>query len=187
MSKKRSFIKQFLKDRKMVGSVRPSSKYLMTKMLENVDFESSKVIIELGPGTGVFTLEILKRMAPDAILFVFELNQRFIRMLKKTIKDKRAVFIYDSAEKMEEYLVKHNLEKADVIISSLPLYNFPQELRETIINNSFDVLNNSGKYIQFQYTKQAKKMLDAKFESVSITFTPLNFPPAFVYTCYKFR
>ncbi len=185
MSKKRSFIKQFFKNRKMVGSVRPSSRYLMDKMLENINFNESKVIIELGPGTGVFTYEILKRMSPDAILLVFELNQRFIRILKKTIKDKRAIFIYDSAEKMEEYLIKNNLQKADVIVSSLPLYNFPQELREAIINNSFDILNNSGKYIQFQYTKQAKKMLEAKFESVSITFTPLNFPPAFIYTCDK--
>ena len=185
MSKQRSFIKQFFKNRKMVGSVRPSSRYLMDKMLENINFNETKVIIELGPGTGVFTYEILKRMSPDTILLVFELNQRFIRILKKTIKDKRAIFIYDSAEKMEEYLGKYNLAKADVIVSSLPLYNFPQELRETIINNSFDVLNDSGKYIQFQYTKQAKKMLEAKFESVSISFTPLNFPPAFVYTCEK--
>lgn len=185
MSKKRSFIKQFLKDRKMVGSVRPSSKYLMDKMLQNVDFENSKIIVELGPGTGVFTYEILKKMTPDAVLLVFELNQKFIRILKRNIKDKRAIFIYDSAEKIEEYLVKNNLEQADVIVSSLPLFNFPQELRETIITNSYKTLKNSGKYIQFQYSTQAKKLLESTFETVSITFTPLNFPPAFVYTCEK--
>ena len=185
MPKKRSFITQFLKESKMVGSVRPSSRFLMEKMLQNIDFENSKIIVELGPGTGVFTYEILKKMAPDAVLLIFELNQRFIRILKRNIKDKRAIFVYDSAEKLEEYLEKHNLKNADVIVSSLPLFNFPQELRETIINNSYKTLKNSGKYIQFQYSTQAKKMLESTFDSVDITFTPLNFPPAFVYTCEK--
>ena len=61
MPKKRSFITQFLKESKMVGSVRPSSRFLMEKMLQNIDFENSKIIVELGPGTGVFTYEILKK------------------------------------------------------------------------------------------------------------------------------
>ena len=174
-----------MKDKKMVGSIRPSSKYLMNKMLENIDFNTARVIVELGPGTGVFTYEILKRMSHDSVLLVFELNQGFMRTLRKNIKDKRAIFIYDSAEKIQEYIQKHELGKADAIISSLPLYNFPQELRDTIVNNSFDALKDTGKYIQFQYTKQAKKMLQAKFNTVSISFTPLNFPPAFVYTCDK--
>ena len=174
-----------MKDKKMVGSIRPSSKYLMNKMLENIDFNTARVIVELGPGTGVFTYEILKRMSHDSVLLIFELNQGFMRTLRKNIKDKRAIFIYDSAEKIQEYIQKHELGKADAIISSLPLYNFPQELRDTIVNNSFDALKDTGKYIQFQYTKQAKKMLQAKFNTVSISFTPLNFPPAFVYTCDK--
>ena len=185
MTKKRSFINQFMKDKKMVGSIRPSSKYLMNKMLENIDFNTARVIVELGPGTGVFTYEILKRMSQDSVLLIFELNQGFMRTLRKNIKDKRAIFIYDSAEKIQEYIQKHELGQADAIISSLPLYNFPQELRDTIVNNSFEALKDTGKYIQFQYTKQAKKMLQAKFSTVSISFTPLNFPPAFVYTCDK--
>lgn len=185
MPKKRSFIKQFLKDRKMVGSVRPSSRFLAEKMLQNIDFNLSKIIVELGPGTGVFTHKILQKMAPDAQLLVFELNKNFIRILKRNIKDKRVILIYDSAEKIEEYLHKNGHDKADVIVSSLPLYNFPQVLRETIINNSYKSLKNSGKYIQFQYSTQAKKILENTFDNVSVSFTALNFPPAFIYTCEK--
>lgn len=185
MAKKRTFIKQFLKDRKTVGSVRPSSRFLAEKMLQNVDFNTSKILVELGPGTGVFTEKIIEKMADDALLLVFELNQNFIRTLRKKIKDKRVVFIYDSAEKIEEYLQKYNFEKADVIISSLPLFNFPQDLREVIIKNAHKMLKNEGKYIQFQYSTQAKKLLEATFDNVSLAFTPLNFPPAFVYTCDK--
>ena len=74
---KRNFIKQFFKDKKMVGAVSPSTRFLAEKMLENIDFNTSKLIIELGPGTGVFTDEIIKRMASDAVLLTFELNDNF--------------------------------------------------------------------------------------------------------------
>ena len=50
----------------MVGSIRPSSRFLGEKMLENIDFIRSKSLIELGPGCGVFTDMIIDRMAPDA-------------------------------------------------------------------------------------------------------------------------
>ena len=185
MAKKRTFIKQFWQDKKMVGSVRPSSRFLAEKMLQNINFKDSKIIVELGPGTGVFTHKIIEKMAPDAKLLVFELNQKFIRTLRKNIKDERVVLIYDSAEKIEEYLSKYGFEQADVVISSLPLFNFPQDLRENIIKASHKVLRNEGKYVQFQYSIQAKKLLESTFDKVSISFTPLNFPPAFVYTCDK--
>jgi phosphatidylethanolamine/phosphatidyl-N-methylethanolamine N-methyltransferase len=185
MPRKRSFIKQFLQDKKMVGSVRPSSRFLAEKMLQNIDFSKHKIIIELGPGTGVFTYEIIEKMAPDAILLVFELNKLFIRSLRKKIKDKRVILINDSAEKLDEYLQKNGLSNADIILSSLPLSNFPQELKETIVFNSNKALTKEGKFIQFQYSLQSKKMFQEIFSDVSITFTPLNFPPAFVYCCLK--
>lgn len=185
MAKKRTFIQQFWQDKKMVGSVRPSSRFLAEKMLQNIDFKNSKIIVELGPGTGVFTHKIIEKMRPDTKLLVFELNQKFIRTLRKNIKDERVVLIYDSAEKIEEYLNKYGFEKADVIVSSLPLFNFPQDLRENIVAASHKMLKNEGKYIQFQYSTQAKKLLKSTFDNVSISYTPLNFPPAFVYTCDK--
>jgi len=169
----------------MIGSVRPSSRFLAKKMLRSIDFNSDKVIIELGPGTGVFTFEIIKKMKPDAILLVFELNITFIRNLRKLIKDERVLLINDSAEKIEEYLIKYNLEKADVIVSSLPLSNFPDELKESIVLNSHKSLKKNGKFIQFQYSLANKEMFAAIFNKISTTFTLLNFPPAFVYTCIK--
>ena len=58
----------------MVGAVAPSSKFLMKKRLKSVDFSKAKVIVELGPGTGVFTKGILDKMTDDAKLFSFELT-----------------------------------------------------------------------------------------------------------------
>ncbi|MFN5416128.1 MAG: class I SAM-dependent methyltransferase [Flavobacteriia bacterium] len=185
MSTKKSFLKNFWQEKKMVGAMSPSSKFLAQKMLKNVDFKKAKVIVELGPGTGVFTKKILEKMNPDAKLLVFELNTDFYNLLKSEIQDDRMILIHDSAEKITEYLHKEDLLHADYVISSLPLANFPIKLQETILKESFDILKNQGKYIQFQYSLMSKKHLDKQFQAVHVSFTPINFPPAFVYTCVK--
>lgn len=163
----------------------PSSRFLAKKMLEPIDFQVAKVIIELGPGTGVFTRKIIEKMRPDALFLIFELNENFIALLQKKINDPRVHLIHDSAEKMHEYLVKNGVEKADAIISSLPLANFPETLRTSLIQESHAVLNDNARFIQFQYSLNAKKSIKKVFQNVSISFTPANFPPAFIYTCSK--
>lgn len=185
MSEKKEFRNQFWTQKKVVGAIAPSSRYLRKKMLENVDFKNSKVIIELGPGTGVFTQEIISKMSSDAILLVFEVNEAFYKRLKSKINDNRVHLIHDSAEKIDEYLKQFHLEKADVIVSSLPLAVFSTELRADILHASLTALIPSGKYIQFQYSLQARTLLKKVFKNVKISFTAFNFPPAFVYTCIK--
>lgn len=183
MSTKRNFIKQFFKDKQMVGAVSPSSRFLAEKMLENVDFDGTKILVELGPGTGIFTDLIIKRMAPDAKLFVFELNDAFYNSLSARIDDPRVHILHESAEFIHNHLEKG--EQADVVISSLPLMVFPEELRNNVISESYRSLRKAGKYIQFQYSLQSKKLLQATYDDVTVKFTIKNFPPAFVYTCTK--
>jgi phospholipid N-methyltransferase len=183
MAGKTKFLRQFFKDRQMVGAVAPSTRFLAEKMLKNVDFENSKVIIELGPGNGVFTEIMLERMAPDAKLFVFELNEEFYEQVAARISDPRAQIIHDSAENIGNYVKEAGT--ADAVISSLPLMVFPEELRANVVNAAHKSLSNKGKYIQFQYSLQSKRYLEGIFKDVNIQFTIRNLPPAFVYTCKK--
>jgi phosphatidylethanolamine/phosphatidyl-N-methylethanolamine N-methyltransferase len=185
MTAKKSFIKQFWQDKKMVGAMSPSSKYLAQKMLKNIDFKNVKLIVELGPGTGVFTKKILEKLPKDSKLIVFELNTDFYNLLKREIDDSRMILVHDSAEKIGEYVKNEGFLYADYVVSSLPLANFPKKITETILKESYSILKNKGKYIQFQYSLLSKKNLDAQFEAVHLSFTPINFPPAFVYTCVK--
>lgn len=185
MSDKRSFIRNFWKERKMVGAMAPSSKYLAKKMLEKIDFSTAKVIVELGPGTGVFTRKMLQKLSPDGILLVFELNDSFMNMLRKEFKDPRVILIHDSAEKIGEYLQKHGLTHADAVVSSLPLANFPAELKNGILKESHRAMHANSLYVQFQYSLNAKKNIKQFFKHVEIAFTPANFPPAFIYYCKK--
>jgi phosphatidylethanolamine/phosphatidyl-N-methylethanolamine N-methyltransferase len=185
MSAKRSFLKSFWKEKKMVGSMVPSSRFLAKKMLDPIDFSKAKVIVELGPGTGVFTRKLLENLRPDGVLLVFELNDEFMALLRKEFHDPRVHLIHDSAEKIGEYLNKLGLKDADIVMSSLPLANFPDTLKDVILKESHRVMGDRGLYIQFQYSLNAKTHIKKTFRHVNISFTPANFPPAFVYTCHK--
>jgi len=185
MTDKKNFRKQFWTNKRMVGAMAPSSKYLSKKMLSSIDFDNAKVIVELGPGTGVFTDEIILRMRPDATLLAFELNDLFYENLAARTSDKRVHIIHDSADQVERYLAEHNLSQADAVISSLPLAVFSEELRNAVITNAHNCLSPEGKFIQFQYSLQSKKLLKSVYKQVKIGFTALNLPPAFIYSCNK--
>ena len=78
---KRVFLSEFIKQKKTVGAITPSSKFLMKKMLSKVDFSKDILIVEIGPGTGVFTQEILSRMTLNSRLISFEINDIFFMMV----------------------------------------------------------------------------------------------------------
>ncbi|MBI2336216.1 MAG: methyltransferase domain-containing protein [Deltaproteobacteria bacterium] len=178
MSKRKFFI-EFLKNWRGTGSIIPSSRFLTRKMLEAVDFDSTQLIIEFGPGTGPFTKALLKRLGPQAKLWVVEMNPKFCKALEK-IQDQRLRIIHDSADQIKKYL---NGKKADYILSGLPLAVFKKELNEQILHAVLACLKESGKFIQFQYSRTSHRLLKSFFPQVKIKFTPLNTPPAFVYVC----
>lgn len=182
MATKRSFLKQFFKD-KSVGAMAPSSRFLAAKMLNHVPIKDAKVIIELGPGTGVFTEKIIQKMGSETQLIVIELNDHFYENLQAKIQHPNVHLVHDSAEQIQQILSDLNLEKADLIISSLPLAMFPSELRHNILDAARDNLLPKGHFVQFQYSLQAHSMLKKFFRNVKLDFTPFNFPPAFIYTC----
>ena len=178
MSKKK-FLSEVLKSGGTIGALSPSSSFLAEKMLHPINFEHANCI-----GTGVFTHKLLEKMNPDALLLTFEVNTQFSEDLKK-INDKRLVVINDSAEKIQDYLKQYHQDSADYIISSLPFAMIPDEVVNTILTNSDNALSENGKYIQFQYSLNAKEKLKSFFSEVKINFTFLNLPPAFIYVCNK--
>jgi len=182
---KRNFLKQFIQENKMVGSIIPSSSFLAKKMLEDAPIEQAKVIVEFGPGTGIITSKILKRMSPNARLIIFELNKEFFISLKKEFNDPRVIIINDSAQKLSFYLEQNDLSAPQVIISSLPLANFNIRTSYDIIKTSHNCLEKGGVFVQFQYTLHAKKMFLKCFNSTNIKIAVFNIPPAFVYNCKK--
>ncbi len=169
----------------MVGSMTPSSRFLAAKMLNHIPIKDARVVVELGPGTGVFTEKILEMLGANTQLIIVELNDDFFNTLENKFHHPNLHLKHGSADQIEFYLKELGFEKADLIISSLPLANFPSELRNNVIETAKKCLDNNGRFVQFQYSLQSLKTLKRNFHSVKVNFTAFNFPPAFVYTCSK--
>lgn len=167
----------------MVGSMIPSSRFLAAKMLNHIPINDAKVVVELGPGTGVFTEKILEKIGEHTQLIVIELNDDFFNTLNEKLNHPNLHLKHGSANQLGMYLKEIGVEKADLIISSLPLANIPSALRKEIIETAKNCLTDNGKFVQFQYSLQSLKTLKRNFRSVKVDFTAFNFPPAFVYTC----
>lgn len=178
-----AFLKEFFNNKSEIGAVAPSSKRLGKKMYGNFDFQNAKCIVEFGPGTGVFTREVIKRMNPNCTLIIFETNESFYLKLKGEISDDRVLIYNESAENISTILNEQGFKEADYILSSLPLAVIPSSIKENIINASVEVLKKGGAFVQFQYSLNALKLLKTKFNNVKLAFTVVNVPPAFVYKC----
>lgn len=62
------------------GALAPSSQQLATAMCDTMFLGDGSVVVELGPGTGPFTREILRRQAQckNTTYLAFELSEEFV-------------------------------------------------------------------------------------------------------------
>lgn len=166
---------------KSVGALAPSSRFLVKKMLATIDFSKDIRILELGPGTGVITKEILQHLSPNSKLTSVELNEDFCKKLEK-IESNQFELIHGSAETIDTRFTENSF---DYIISGLPLAIFKKDCVENIIAGSIHILKSGGSFIQFQYSFASKRLLQRHFSKVDISLAAVNLPPAVVYRCKK--
>lgn len=165
-----------VKSFKNVGSMVPSSSFLVNKMIKNIDFDHKIVILELGAGTGVITREVLSRMSGNSVLYSYENNKTFIDLLKD-IHDERLIIKAENVSKL--HMLKDDY--FDVVISSLPLANMAKGFKNNIYSNIKAKLKNRGIYLQYQYLLFDYKRIGKSFGNCKLEFCLLNMPPAFIY------
>lgn len=176
-----AFIKQFIKYPTKIGAVLPSSKYLAKRMVEEIDFSSCKYIVEYGPGTGVFTEEIMKRKNQNSKFLIIEQNIEFYHMLCDRYGNTPNVIIVNgTVEKIEEYLKENEFPYADVIISGIPFTSLPKDVTKTILHNTTQVLKRESLFITFQYSLLRKQMFEEYFQILDRKREICNVPPAYV-------
>jgi len=177
------FARNFCKSPAMLGSVVPSSSFLVNDMMNQVDWDRVRVLVEYGPGVGTFTREILKRMRSDAVLVAIELNSDFVEYLSASICDPRFRVVHNSAAQVRSILAEQNLAPADCIISGLPYRNMEESLRREILDESRLALKAEGSMLLFQYTRTLQPYLESSFSSVTRNFQLFNILPAMIFHC----
>lgn len=185
MKSKFKFFLQFIVKPGQTGSVWPSSRWLSRAMVKWIPLRKGLNILEFGSGTGVITDQIVKRFTDYAWFRGIEKNPEFFIHLKDKTYFKQ--ILEDDVFNCKSIMKESNIEKLQVLISSLPLTLMNQEQLQGFFNLIAEVIEKDGSYSMFIYVhnivspkfwkvmKLLKKDLDIRYKVVF-----LNIPPAIV-------
>ena len=177
------FARNFFRHPLMLGSIVPSSRFLIRELLKPVDWEQARVIVEYGPGVGVITAEVLRRMRPDAMLIAIETNPAFVTFLQDAFQDERLHVVQASAEAVDEILRRHGQSNASYVISGIPFSTIPAAVRERILLKTCEALKPGGSFLVYQFSTRVLEDLQRIFRYVRRQFEPLNVLPAHLFFC----
>jgi phospholipid N-methyltransferase len=180
------FIFEFIKHPTEVGAILPSSRGLAKEIVGEIPKDLTakpRRILEVGPGTGVFTEKIVKRMNPQDELVLVEFDEKFCNELRKKFANTRNVTI------IQGDIAQHKPDqKYDFIISGLPLNAFKSDFVGTIFDKfEKDLIKDNGKISYFEYIGVPEvKMLLANTEDKENLGKILELKKKF-YKKYKLR
>jgi len=110
-------------------------------------------ILEVGPGTGAVTQEIVRRLEPGDQFDIVEINGKFVEVIRTRFKEEPE---FKRSEKLSK-IIHAPLQEVpgeavyDFMISGLPLNNFPLDLVKDIFASYRRLLKPTGILSYFEY------------------------------------
>ncbi len=185
ISPKWQFLCGFLKNPVMVGSVIPSSKVLIDRMLGPVKWDEVKLFVEYGPGVGTFTRPILEQLGSDATLLTIDTNPEFTKFLKHSIDDPRLMAVTGSAADIGKILADRGFDHADYILSGIPFSTLPPGVGEAIGEATAQAIRPGGAFLVYQFSPKVIDFIKPWFDRIERGFEWINVPPATLFWAYK--
>jgi phospholipid N-methyltransferase len=174
------FFKRFLQRPFQIASIVPSSKALVERVAEKIDFSRARVIAEYGPGVGVHSREIARRMRPDCQLLLFELDPAFSRDLERQFaSDTRVHVINDDALRLSRQLRHRRIEACDYIVSGIPFSILKIDKKRALLQKTYKALVPGGRFIIYQVTNELRQHAKI-FERAKSEYFLQNIPPMFI-------
>ena len=175
------FFRAWVRNPLRVAAVAPSGPAVSSLMAQEISAATGP-IIELGPGTGVFTRALLRRGVQQQDLTLVEYGSEFIPLLQGRFPGARVLWM-DAAWLRKERL----FEGAPVgaVVSGLGLLTMPHEKVTAILDGAFGYLRPGGAFYQITYGPRCPvagavlDCLDLQASCIGQTFR--NLPPASVY------
>ncbi len=181
MSDAVQFLRAWIADPIRLGSITPSSSALASLITSEITPQTTPVV-ELGPGTGVFTKALLARGVPPDRLLLVEREAKFAEMLRERFPGV-GVLTMDATDLGRAQLFGGEPVKA--VISGLPFLSMPKRAIMGVLDGAFAHLGPDGSFYQFTYGARCPvprlvlERLGLKAVRIGRTFS--NFPPATVY------
>jgi phospholipid N-methyltransferase len=179
------FFKRFLQRPFQIASIVPSSKALVERVADKIDFARARVIAEYGPGEGVHSREIARRMRPDAKLLLFELDAALSRDLRRQFSDDARVEVFHAdAATLPNELARRRIPHCDYIVSGIPFSILEINKKRDLLQKTHDALTEGGAFIIYQVTNELKQHATFFDQSESEYFLQ-NIPPMFITVFHK--
>lgn len=179
------FLQGFIEHPVMVGSIIPSSRFTIEKMLTPVNWPECKLFVEYGPGVGTFCRPVLERLPRDGTLIVIDTNPLYIDYLKATIADSRFIPVLGSAADVEAIIRAHGHDHADYVLSGLPFSTLPDGVGPAIAAATHRVLRPGGAFLVYQYSAKARDFMARHFTRIDRGLELLNIPPCKLFWGWK--
>jgi len=179
------FFEGFLRHPVMVGSIIPSSRFTIAKMLAPVDWEECRLFVEYGPGIGTFCRPVLDQLRRDGALIVIDTNPLYIDYLRATITDGRFTAVLGSAADVEDIVRAHGHDHADYVLSGLPFSTLPGNVGPAIAEATWKVLRPGGAFLVYQFSARARDFMARHFHRIDKGFVLLNILPCKLFWGWK--
>lgn len=140
---------RFLRSPRIVGALAPSSRALAAAMVEGLDLACPGHVVELGPGTGVFTAAIADRLGKETRFLAVDIDPAFVAKIQKRWPAIECVCA--SAERLDDLVAAREMFPVDHIVSGLPFVSLPPPMTKQILQAVTDVLRPGGTFTTFQY------------------------------------
>lgn len=182
-----SFLRAWSNAPGRIGAVLPSSAALADVMTSEISAASGPVM-ELGPGTGVFTRALLARGVRESDLLLVDSGPEFARLLQGRFPSAR-VLAMDATKLVERAL--YDGAPVGAVISGIPLLNLEPPQIDAIMDGAFHYLRPGGAFYQFTYGPRCpvpSRVLERlDLEATRIGGALMNVPPASVYRITRSR
>lgn len=183
------FLGRFLKRPRHVASIWPSSRYLTQRMFTGLELSSGAVLLEYGPGTGAFTVEVERLRASGVNLryLGIEKDPGMYEFLVRRYPD--LDFELGDAADVQAICQRRGLSRATAVISGLPLILLDRHTLEAIFAGTRDCLLPQGEFRTFSYVHsfptpkagELRELMALCFDDYRLGAPVLrNLPPALV-------
>jgi phosphatidylethanolamine/phosphatidyl-N-methylethanolamine N-methyltransferase len=159
-----AFFRQFRKRFETTGAIAPSSRFLARSMVRFLTERNPDVpvrVLEIGPGTGPVTNEIVRTLRPGDVFDLVELNDAFVSFLKNRFLTESAWQAVQLQSTIHQQPVQdfETPEPYDFVISGLPLNNFPADLVSRISQAYLRLLKPGGvlSYFEYMYVRPVRR------------------------------
>jgi phosphatidylethanolamine/phosphatidyl-N-methylethanolamine N-methyltransferase len=177
----RQFLMEIARNPFQMGAVWPSSPALARAMAQWLPEDAQHPILELGPGTGIVTEELLAAGLAEERLVAVEKSPVLARSLQARFPKARIL----SGDALEIQKLLQG-QRVGAVFSGLPLKVFRPDQVRRLADQIHHCLLPGAPWVQFSYQLVSNRAPAPAFRSTASQVVWLNFPPAKV-SVYRSR